>query len=330
MNCHRCKELMWAYLSQELDKEEAVFVAAHLKDCPDCQEETEKLQELMDSLSNLPEEDLPEGYHTELIHKLAQQEKILAFPSGKKPQYFWKQFGLIAAGVVLVVAIGGTQGILKMRGEGNGPSEKIFVQETTEPEDISEIFQSAAPQEDALPEEPVLEKSAHAGVEEGELQKDVRAEQPKIQKKMVSEEAPQEEITNGSSPQKEDISQEQAQKQEKVEISLPEAPIPDLAQAEPRDMLFAVEDTREALPMQQVILTVGDTEGVLDSIGELAISLGGYEEFRPSAQSIRISVPAGKRENFMEGIKEIGETRSLTENIETMDMVVFEITVETN
>ena len=65
MNCETVKEMLWAYLEKETTAEEAVKIEEHLKNCAVCREELELQKEIMDSLQNLPDEELPDGFHEE-------------------------------------------------------------------------------------------------------------------------------------------------------------------------------------------------------------------------------------------------------------------------
>ena len=70
MNCETVKEMLWAYLEKETTAEEAEKIEKHLAECADCREEMETQKAIMESLASLPEAELPEGYHTELMQKL--------------------------------------------------------------------------------------------------------------------------------------------------------------------------------------------------------------------------------------------------------------------
>ena len=69
MNCEAVKELLWAYLEKEATEEENSKIEAHLANCQACREELEAQKEIKKALSGLPDEELPEGYHTELMEK---------------------------------------------------------------------------------------------------------------------------------------------------------------------------------------------------------------------------------------------------------------------
>ena len=322
MNCEKCKELMWDYLSNELKAEDAAQVAEHLESCQECQSEAKKVQEIMDFLTTLPEEELPEGYHVELMNKLGREKSVVPMLSVKKKKYIWKQLSVIAAGIVLVAVVGGTQGILKMRGGHEAPVQRMAAQGDKE---IQDIVQAEPPQEedDTLQEHEIFEESADTGAVK------VRS-------------VPQQKIGNESVKQKEETSPKEAKVEESVEgeaeMQRKESPPVDVGvqakmsaqadQPQERGFLFSADTAVEETQVQQVILSVDTPEGVLDSIRDLAISLGGYEENRPSEDSIKLFIPSDYADKFMEGLKNLGEIRSILENLDNIELIPFEVTLE--
>jgi len=133
MNCETVREMLWAYLEQELTAEETVNIEEHLKNCDDCRKELELQKEIMDSLQNIPDEELPEGYHRELMQKLQAETKVVPFPVKKKKQPMYKQWGMIAAAVLVVVAAGGMNGMLEMRESQNAAIEEMKMEDAAEP-----------------------------------------------------------------------------------------------------------------------------------------------------------------------------------------------------
>lgn len=117
MNCEAVKEMLWAYLEKETTVEETVKIEEHLKYCADCREELKLQKEWKKTLADLPVEELPEGYHAELMQKLQAEAapNVVPFPARKKKQPVWKQWGMVAAAVLVVVAAGGMNGMLEMR-----------------------------------------------------------------------------------------------------------------------------------------------------------------------------------------------------------------------
>ena len=312
MSCEKCRELLWEYLAQELIKEDADFVAAHLAQCPSCKEEANQLQNIMESLKNLPEEELPEGYHNELMEKLSQETKVVPLPVRKKPQYKWKKFSLVAAAALLVVAVGGAQELLNLRGNRTEMMQDMARGST---KDIGNDF------------------AKDAGVsQEDEEQMDIVSIQEKVpeqknQKSIPQKSALQEEQKVSvveSSPEMMSRSAEMP-----VPNSIQDEELPQLSEDKSLGITYALTNDTVLEAQQEVILTVENKEGLLDNISDLAIFLGGYEVEQLETDTIKISVPFSKAEEFMDGLKELGETRKIEVTSEKTDDIVFEVTLET-
>ena len=127
MNCEAVREMLWAYLEKEITAEEAVKIEEHLENCAACREELELQKEIMDSLQNIPDEELPDGFHAELMQKLQVEAapNVVPFPVKKKKTPAYKQWGMIAAAVMVVVAAGGMNGMLGMRDAQNAAVQEM-------------------------------------------------------------------------------------------------------------------------------------------------------------------------------------------------------------
>ena len=139
MNCEAVRELLWAYLEKETTAEEAEKIEEHLENCEDCRKELEFQQEMMETLAGLPDEELPEGYHAELMQKLQAEAapNVVPFPVKKKKQPVYKQWGMIAAAVLVVVAAGGMNGMLGMRESQNAAVAEMKAVDTAETADYA-------------------------------------------------------------------------------------------------------------------------------------------------------------------------------------------------
>lgn len=131
--CDQYQEKLWDYYDGTLSAQEAAEVEKHLESCAACAAEAKVVKQMLESLHTLPEAALPEGYHEELMEKIAKenlgklsdasidQGKKQETPAGtvvkfpQKQRKNWKNFGLVAAAVVLVAAAGGIQGIQRLR-----------------------------------------------------------------------------------------------------------------------------------------------------------------------------------------------------------------------
>ena len=123
MRCDDCKELFPVYFDNEVTQKERLLIETHISTCIECAKEAEEIKAIMDELSYLPMIALPENYHEELMAKLTKEVKVIPLVA-KKRQRVWKQFSVVAAAALLVVATGGLDGILDMRPQQGtmGPS----------------------------------------------------------------------------------------------------------------------------------------------------------------------------------------------------------------
>lgn len=175
--CSQYQEKLWEYYDGTLSAEEAAELEKHLERCAACAAEAKLVKQMMENLHTLPEADLPEGYHTELMEKIAKenlakvsvasidqtekQETGTVVPFPQKRRKNWKNFGLVAAAVVLVAAAGGIQGIQHMRApqeaiiqeaknlpkESGNVKEEIIVSDNDRVEPMTEKTQDTATKE---------------------------------------------------------------------------------------------------------------------------------------------------------------------------------------
>ncbi|MFV0313918.1 MAG: zf-HC2 domain-containing protein [Anaerotignum sp.] len=338
MDCEKCRELLWQYLAQEeLSKADVEQIETHLSTCDGCKNEAAELQEIMASLRTLPEEDLPEGYHSELMGKLAKEANVIPLIVKKKPKYRWKQFSLIAAAALLIVAVDGAQGFLRSDYEQKQQQLVENVAQNTTQNKNDELSQNVIiPDKD---NQDALTADENQPEEDNSVQ---------IKVNQASNSAPRRtEVTveeqQNVQPQKTAITEPQkttAPEPQKVESVLQSASPSVLQgavgknletdQSEQEGVLFKANTADEtALGIEkEVILTVKSKDKILDDIRELTVSLGGSAEEQVIADTIRISVPQNKEEYFMEGLKKLGEVRTLEISSETMDDITFQITIE--
>ena len=73
MKCSQYQEKFWDYYDGTLTAEEAAELEKHLESCPECAAEAKMVKQMLESLHTLPEAALPEGYHEELMGKIAKE-----------------------------------------------------------------------------------------------------------------------------------------------------------------------------------------------------------------------------------------------------------------
>ncbi|WP_458407444.1 anti-sigma factor family protein [Anaerotignum sp.] len=279
MNCEAVKEMLWAYLEKELTAEEAVKIEEHLKNCAECREELELQKEMMETLSGLPDEELPDGYHTELMQKLQAEAapNVVPFPQKaaqkKKKQPMWKQWGMIAAAVLVVVAAGGMDGMLEMRKSQNEAVQEMKAADAAEPMEASI--------EDAV-------------VAEEKMQKDVS-----ISYKKMSAPAAGEETAN--------VTTQSGAKQEEMVMD-DMAAVPEVASMEAEeDGPVAYSTTRSAKveAIDKVALQAADTAAAMTAVQKAIAESGGFEEDAAEG-NVFAAIPVDNYDAFVKALEGIG------------------------
>ena len=307
MNCDKVKELLWAYLENKTTAEETAEIETHLEGCAACREELAQQKEMKNALASLPDEELPEGYHTELMQKLQAERKIVPFPAKKK--HGWKQMSMIAAAVLVVVVAGGTRGMLEMRQNQNEEIEQILFENTALTADTGEeaAEQTAA---DSATESNAAEKS--------DTKEDFSEQETKKVKKPVSQKAaPKETAPKGTTP-KETTLKETTPK-ETAKSFLPEG-----AATMPKAALYAseaenamdsetlVSGTRAAdsNAADSMTLQVAEKETALQAIRKSIEEAGGYEGSSVD-DVIQAVIPVANYADFLEQVGKLGEIQAL-------------------
>ena len=297
MNCDKVKELLWAYLENKTTAEETAEIETHLEGCAACREELAQQKEMKNALASLPDEELPEGYHTELMQKLQAERKVVPFPAKKK--HGWKQMSMIAAAVLVVVVAGGTRGMLEMRQNQNEEIEQILFENTALTADTGEetAEQTAA---DSATESNAAEKS--------DTKEDFSEQETKKVKKPVSQKvAPKETTPKETTPK------------ETAKSFLPEG-----AATMPKAALYAseaenamdsetlVSGTRAAdsNAADSMTLQVAEKETALQAIRKSIEEAGGYEG-SSADDVIQAVIPVANYADFLEQVGKLGEIQAL-------------------
>ena len=287
--------------------EETAEIETHLEGCAACREELAQQKEMKNALASLPDEELPEGYHTELMQKLQAERKVVPFPAKKK--HGWKQMSMIAAAVLVVVVAGGTRGMLEMRQNQNEEIEQILFENTALTADTGEeaAEQTAA---DSATESNAAEKS--------DTKEDFSEQETKKVKKPVSQKAaPKETAPKGTTP-KETTLKETTPK-ETAKSFLPEG-----AATMPKAALYAseaenamdsetlVSGTRAAdsNAADSMTLQVAEKETALQAIRKSIEEAGGYEG-SSADDVIQAVIPAANYADFLEQVGKLGEIQAL-------------------
>lgn len=307
MNCDKVKELLWTYLENKTTAEETAEIETHLEDCAACREELAQQKEIKNALASLPDEELPEDYHTELMQKLQAERKVVPFPAKKK--HGWKQMSMIAAAVLVVVVAGGTRGMLEMRQNQNEKIEQILFEDTALMADTGEeaAEQTAA---DSATESNAAEKS--------DTKEDFSEQETKKVKKPVSQKtAPKETAPKGTTPKettpKETTPKETAKSfRSEGAATMPKAALYASEAENAMDSETLVSGTRamDSNAADSMTLQVEKKETALQAIRKSIEEAGGYEE-SSADDVIQAVIPVANYADFLEQVGKLGEIQAL-------------------
>lgn len=297
MNCDKVKELLWAYLENKTTAEETAEIETHLEGCAACREELAQQKEMKNALASLPDEELPEGYHTELMQKLQAERKVVPFPAKKK--HGWKQMSMIAAAVLVVVVAGGTRGMLEMRQNQNEEIEQILFENTALTADTGEeaAEQTAA---DSATENNAAEKS--------DTKEDFSEQETKKVKKPVSQKTEPKETTLKETTPKETAKSFRSE----GAATMPKAALYASEAENAMDSETLVSGTRAAdsNAADSMTLQVAEKETALQAIRKSIEEAGGYEG-SSADDVIQAVIPAANYADFLEQVGKLGEIQAL-------------------
>ena len=306
MNCEKVKELLWAYLENKTTAEETAEIETHLEGCVACREELAQQKEIKNALASLPDEELPEGYHTELMQKLQAERKVVPFPAKKK--HGWKQMSMIAAAVLVVVVAGGTRGMLEMRQNQNEEIEQILFENTALTADTGEetAEQTAA---DSAKESNAAEKS--------DTKEDFSEQETKKVKKPVSQKVAPKETTPKETTPKETTPKETTPKETAKSFrsegaaTMPKAALYASEAENAMDSETLVSGTRAAdsNAADSMTLQVAEKETALQAIRKSIEEAGGYEG-SSADDVIQAVIPAANYADFLEQVGKLGEIQA--------------------
>lgn len=306
MNCDKVKELLWAYLENKTTAEETAEIETHLEGCAACREELAQQKEIKNALASLPDEELPEGYHTELMQKLQAERKVVPFPAKKK--HGWKQMSMIAAAVLVVVVAGGTRGMLEMRQNQNEEIEQILFEDTALMADTGEeaAEQTAA---DSATKNNAAEKS--------DTKEDFSEQETKKAKKPVSQKTAPKETTPKEATPKEATPKETTPKETAKSFwsdgaaTMPKAALYASEAENAMDSEALVSGTRamDSNAADSMTLQVEKKETALQAIRKSIEEAGGYEGSSVD-DVIQAVIPVANYADFLEQVGKMGEIQA--------------------
>ena len=296
MNCDKVKELLWAYLENKTTAEEAAEIETHLEGCAACREELAQQKEIKNALASLPDEELPEDYHTELMQKLQAERKVVPFPAKKK--HGWKQMSMIAAAVLVVVVAGGTRGMLEMRQNQNEEIEQILFEDTALMADTGE---------EAAEQTAADSVTGNNAVEKSDTKEDFSEQETKKAKKPVSQKTAPKEATPKEATPKETAKSFWSN----GAATMPKAALYASEAENAVDSETLVSGTRalDSNAADSMTLQVEKKETALQAIRKSIEEAGGYEE-SSADDVIQAVIPVANYADFLEQVGKLGEIQA--------------------
>ncbi|NMA82777.1 MAG: DUF4349 domain-containing protein [Epulopiscium sp.] len=108
MNCQQIQENISLYMDDILNEEEKQLLNHHIIECENCTNEFAYMIDLINDLQNIPQKELPFGYHEELIKKveLITTENQKKNKKEKKRLFFTEWLKPMVAVFLLVILVG--------------------------------------------------------------------------------------------------------------------------------------------------------------------------------------------------------------------------------
>lgn len=337
MKCEYCREKLWEFLDGTLPEEEAQELRAHLTECPACAEEAKLVKDLSCTLRDLPEEELPEGFHDELMLKLSRESKlpledsntavqregkVVPFPKKKKQN--WRNLGLVAAAVVMVAVLGGTQGLLQMR-----PAQDAVVQDMMEQADEAQSTTAAMDAEeaemDAVPETADY-KAENDAVSSEIAQKSRSGAKTAVPVEGTEEVSGREQAeTTESMPEPQTMNAVTAETAETME----QADVQPMTVSQP---VMNQPGLRSAAPVwENVTLTVADVPAAMEQITKIGTEMS-LTEVEKTETSLTYEMAESQKKEFLERLQEVGshEADAAETDSQTSTLVKVTCTAEEN
>lgn len=162
LTCDECRKYLDAYVYGESSFYLNAQIEEHLASCPACREEAAFLQQIRDTLSQMPKIEVDDSFKAALNQRIDQLEAKA--PPAKKWKFYkdWRMISALAACVLLAVVIQSNVFELGQQVEQNGVAPEI--QEISDL-DLTQITPTDAPADGTAA---VPEADANAAVDAGE------------------------------------------------------------------------------------------------------------------------------------------------------------------
>lgn len=343
MKCEFCREKLWELMEGTLPEKEAQQLRAHLAGCSACAEDAKMIQSLSKTLHDIPQEELPSGFHDELMLKLSREKeirqedtkegssleterKVVPFPKKKKQS--WRNFGLVAAAVVMVAVLGGTQGILRTRS-----AQDAVVQEMTKQADTNTTQEKT--------EEKALQADSAEAIpkESSEEEKVVVSQQTESSSRAAE---PEKKAAGGAVQKTETVADDGfSGKEKQTENNLPAPQTANIAagdaeSAEELDIMpMIVSQTTEEQPgprsaaplWEDVTLSVADVPAAMEQVETIGAEMS-LTEVEKTENSLTYAMAESQKKTFLERLTEVGSHSVEAAETDSQSEVLVKVTFD--
>lgn len=140
MECSNAKELITLYIDGRIEANQKAALEEHVSSCGECLEELVSLKDIISSLNDIEQLELPEGYHNELMRKIKADKSGFSF----------RRYAAAAAGVILtVLALSVVNLLVSFMGTGrdtatgNGTAQYNFAANSNDAGTLSGYYSAA-------------------------------------------------------------------------------------------------------------------------------------------------------------------------------------------
>ena len=107
MKCKEAFELMSLYFDNEIEETDKIELFKHISNCEQCKADFDNLEQMINSVNNLPLLELPENFHSELMEKIKDENKVISFENKIAKKAIYKKYMAIAVVLFVLIIVGG-------------------------------------------------------------------------------------------------------------------------------------------------------------------------------------------------------------------------------
>ncbi|MDI7260198.1 MAG: zf-HC2 domain-containing protein [Thermodesulfobacteriota bacterium] len=313
MDCQRVRDQFSSMLEGELSPPEEEKAKEHLASCLECQKDWERFNQMIQWLHSVDEEEVPEGFLSEVERKMEMRRKKVPIPEkeGWRGLHFPRsmKIPIQAAAMVMILFLAlylTKMTPFEMQQEKAVPKTEVsyLVREKKE-----SVLKEEEQSKVTLPP-PVSYRKDYISEEKPPVSDERRDAKEGIAQKMKEKD-----IEPPAPPLKEEMATVKTSRPK--EIARAEAPPPEEKRRE-SDQVRRVMKTLAKKPIREITLKIKDREKAVSRLQDLAKELEG-EMVREEENVLLASLPASSYSNFEKGLAELTFSVNSDKTIPTKD-----------